>query len=247
MNASPGQVPALYPSVITHVRTSPRHYRLTHRTYLWLIDLDEPPRLPLALRPLARFNGRDHFGGGTTDIKAGLQAFLATHGITLDGGRVLMLAHARVLGYVFNPLSLYWCHGPDGELRCVVAEVHNTYGERHCYLLSPDAAQSADVPKEFYVSPFFPVEGEYRMRLPTPGERLGVTLHFDQGGRRRFTATVRGERRPATTGVLLRAAVRHPWSTLAVSVAIRRHGIALWLRGLPVQKRPRHRPQEGMK
>ncbi|MEU5951681.1 DUF1365 domain-containing protein [Streptomyces sp. NPDC047525] len=253
MNASPGQVPALYPSVITHVRTSPRHYRLTHRTYLWLIDLDAPPRLPFLLRPLARFDGRDHFGGTATGIRAGLDAFLATRGITLDGGRVLMLAHARVLGHVFNPLSLYWCHGPGGELRCVVAEVHNTYGERHCYLLGPDAARSADapqefeVPKEFYVSPFFPVDGAYRMRLPTPGERLAVTLHFDQGGHRKFTATVRGERRPATTGVLLRAAVRHPWSTVAVSAAIRRHGIALWLRGLPVQKRPRHRPQEGLK
>lgn len=247
MNASPGPVPALYPSVITHVRTSPRRYRLTHRTYLWLIDLDAPPQLRRALRPLARFDGRDHFDGACTDIKAGLEAFLTTRGITLDGGRVLMLAHARVLGYVFNPLSLYWCHGPDGELRCVVAEVHNTYGERHCYLLGPEAAQSADVPKEFYVSPFFPVDGEYRMRLPTPGERLGVTLHLDLGGHRKFTATVRGERRPATAGVLLRAAVRHPWSTVAVSASIRRHGIALWLRGLPVQKRPRHCPQEGMK
>ncbi|MFI8874129.1 DUF1365 domain-containing protein [Streptomyces sp. NPDC055243] len=247
VNVSPGPAPALYPSVITHVRTSPRHYKLTHRTYLWLIDLDAPPRLPRMLRPLAGFDGRDHFGGGSTGIKTGLDAFLATRGITLDGGRVLMLAHARVLGYVFNPLSLYWCHGPGGELRCVVAEVHNTYGERHCYLLGPDAARSADVAKEFYVSPFFPVDGEYRMRLPVPGERLGVTLHFDQGGHRMFTATVRGERRPASAGVLLRAAVRHPWSTVAVSAAIRRHGIALWLRGLPVRKRPRHRPQEGLK
>ncbi|MFC8130484.1 DUF1365 domain-containing protein [Streptomyces sp. NPDC057302] len=247
MNASPGSAPALYPSVITHVRTSPRQYKLTHRTYLWLIDLDEPPRLPFALRPLARFDGRDHFDAAATDIRTGLEAFLAGRGITLDGGRVLMLAHARVLGYVFNPLSLYWCHGPGGELRCVVAEVHNTYGERHCYLLGPDAADHADVPKEFYVSPFFPVEGEYRMRLPAPDERLAITLHFDLGGHRKFTATVRGERRLATTGVLLRAAVRHPWSTVAVAASIRRHGIALWLRGLPVQNRPRHRPQEGMK
>ncbi|MGW5733479.1 MULTISPECIES: DUF1365 domain-containing protein [Streptomyces] len=247
MNASPGPAPALYPSVITHVRTSPSRYTLTHRTYLWLIDLDAPPRLPFALRPLARFDARDHFGGTATDIRAGLETFLATRGITLDGGRVLMLAHARVLGHVFNPLSLYWCHGPGGELRCVVAEVHNTYGERHCYLLGPEAARTADVAKEFYVSPFFPVEGAYRMRLPVPDERLGVTLHLELGGRRTFTATLRGARRPATAGALLRAAVRHPWSTVAVSASIRRHGIALWLRGLPVQNRPRHCPQEGMK
>ncbi|MEV0318340.1 DUF1365 domain-containing protein [Streptomyces sp. NPDC050658] len=240
-------VPALYQSVVTHVRTHPLHSGLTHRTYLWLIDVDRPPRLPFALRPLARFEGRDHFGGRTTDIRSGLEHFLSRRGVALDGGRVLMLAHARVLGYVFNPLSVFWCHGPDGELRCVVAEVHNTYGERHCYLLRPDAVRGAEVPKELYVSPFFSVEGDYRMRLPLPAEHLGLTVRLDQGGIRKFTATVHGERRAATAAALLRAVARRPWSTVAVSAAIRRHGIVLWLRGLPVHIRPRRLPQEGLK
>ncbi|MFE1250781.1 DUF1365 domain-containing protein [Streptomyces sp. NPDC058735] len=237
-------VPALYSCTITHVRTTPRRYGLRHRTYLWLLDPDRPPRLPRPLRPLARFDPRDHFTGDQPSIRAGLDAFLAAHGIRLDGGRVLMLTHARVLGHVFNPLTLYWCHGPAGDLRCVVAEVHNTYGGRHCYLLHPDATGAARTAKEFYVSPFFPVDGGYRMRLPLPGERLALTVHLDREGGRAFTATLRGTRRSASPAALLRLALRHPWSTLAVSAAIRAHGIRLYLRGLPVQPRPGHRTPE---
>lgn len=130
---------------------------------------------------------------------------------------------------------------------CVVAEVHNTYGERHCCLLRPDDAHRATVDKASYVSPFFPVDGVYRMRLPEPGSRLDLTVQLERSGARPFTATVRGERRPATARALLRAALRNPLSTLAVSAGIRFHGIRLSLRGLPVQPRPRHVSQEGVK
>ncbi|WP_330315767.1 DUF1365 domain-containing protein [Streptomyces platensis] len=239
--------PALYACLVSHARTAPLRYSLRHRTYLWLIDLDHPPRLPAVLRPLARFDPRDHFGGTAPSIRAGLERFLTGRGVRLDGGQVLMLAHARVLGHVFNPLTLYWCHDPHGAPVCVVAEVHNTYGERHCYLLHTDAQGRAEVAKDFYVSPFFPVDGAYRMRLPAPAGRLDLTVQLRRGATRPFTATVRGTRQPATAGRLLAAALRHPWSTAAVSLGIRRHGIALFLRRLPVRPRPPHRIQEGMK
>ncbi|MFJ1648606.1 DUF1365 domain-containing protein [Streptomyces sp. NPDC088258] len=240
-------VPALYTCLVGHVRTAPTRYTLRHRTYMWLIDPDRPPRLPRPLRPLARFDARDHFGGTRPTIRAGLEEFLAARGIDLAGGRVTMLAHARVFGHVFNPLTLFWCHGSDGRQLCVVAEVHNTYGERHCYLLRPDGSGRATVDKEFYVSPFFPVDGAYRMRLPEPAERLSLTVRLERDGGRPFTATVRGERRPATTGALVRTALRHPWPTALVSLGIRLHGIRLLLRRLPVRPRPHHSPQEGVK
>ncbi|WP_329460262.1 DUF1365 domain-containing protein [Streptomyces sp. NBC_01497] len=237
----------MYPCTIAHVRVSPRRYAFRVRTYLWLIDPDRPPVLPWWLRPLARFDARDHFSGNLPSIRAGLDSFLDARGIDLAGGRVVMLAHARVFGHVFNPLTLYWCHRPDGSTACVVAEVHNTYRERHCYLLGPDGAGRATVDKDFYVSPFFPVDGGYTMYLPEPADRLSLTVHLDRPGGRAFTATVRGSRRPATHRELLGAALRHPWSTAAVSVGIRLHGIALRvLRGLPVQPRPRHPHQEGV-
>lgn len=241
-----GTAPALYPCTVAHVRTTPRRYALRHRTYLWLIDPDRPPTLPRVLRPLARFDARDHFGGSAPTIRAGLSRFLAARGVELADGTVTMLTHARVLGHVFNPLTVYWCRRADGTPLCVVAEVHNTYGERHCYLLRPDTDGRADAVKELYVSPFFPVDGGYRMRLPEPAGRLDLTVHLERDGARPFTATVRGSRLPATTASLLRLAARHPLSTVAVSAAIRLHGIRLYLRRTPVQPRPPHHAQEGM-
>lgn len=239
-------VAALYECVITHVRRTPLRHTLRHRTYLWYVDVDRLPVLPRPLRPLARFDARDHFGRTAGSIRAGLDAFLAAHGVDLEGGRVVMLAHARVFGYVFNPLSVFWCHDVSGALVCVVAEVHNTYGQRHCYLLRTDAAGQAAVDKEFYVSPFFAVEGRYRMRLRAPGERLTLTVHLDNADGQAFTAVVRGRRKPATVRGLLSAAARRPWSTAAVWGDIHRHGIRLLLRGLPVHPRPRSAPQKGM-
>lgn len=124
--------------------------------------------------------------------------------------------------------------------------MHNTYGGRHGYLLRPDGDDRAVTEKEFYVSPFFPVDGGYRMRLPEPGPRLDLSIHLERDGARPFTATVRGDRRPAAPRELVRLALRHPLSTVLVSAAIRLHGIRLYLRGLPVQPRPPHRTQEGM-
>ncbi|MGW1411562.1 DUF1365 domain-containing protein [Streptomyces sp. NPDC002403] len=244
--------PALYECVVAHTRTAPLRYTFRHRTYLWLVDLDQLPRIPWVLRPLAHFDPQDHFGGQEPSIRGGVERFLAARGVDLAGGRVLMLAHARVLGHVFNPLSLYWCYRADGILECVVAEVHNTYGERHCYLLRTGAGGRVEAAKEFYVSPFFPVDGSYRMRLPEPADRLDITVrlerptdHGDEGGP--YVATVRGLRLPASPRALLRSAVRHPWSTAAVSVRIRFHGIRLYLRGLPVQPRRSHPAQKGVR
>ncbi|CAG7650201.1 DUF1365 domain-containing protein [Actinacidiphila bryophytorum] len=242
-----GTAPALYECVVAHARTTPVRHSFRHRTYMWLVDVDHLPVLPVALRPLAGFDPRDHFGGAREPLRTALERFLAVHDIHLDGGRVLMLTHARVLGHVFNPLTLYWCSDRAGSPLCVVAEVHNTYGDRHCYLLRPDAEGRAEVRKELYVSPFFPVDGSYKMRLPQPGERLGVTVRLRRGDDVPFTAALRGTRRPATARQLLAAAVRHPWSTLAVSAAIKMHGIHLYLRGLPVTPRPSSAPQEGLK
>ena len=154
-----------------------------------------------------------------------------------------MLAHARVLGYVFNPLTVYWCHRADGTLACVVAEVHNTYRQRHAYLLP---GVRAEVPKDFYVSPFYPVDGRYRMSLPEPDASLALSVRLDRPDGQSFAASVRGRAVPATTRALLAAAARHPWSTAAVSVRIRWQGVRLYLRELPVIPRPAHQPQEGV-
>ena len=232
----------IYEVTISHARSAPLRNVFRYRSYLWLVDLDHLPRA----RPLARFRARDHLGDPQASIRANLDRFLAARDVDLGGGRVTMLAHARVLGYVFNPLTVYWCHRPDGTLACVVAEVHNTYRERHAYLLRTDERGRAEVPKQFYVSPFYPVDGRYRMSLPEPDGRLALSVVLDRPDGHSFIAGVRGRAVPATARALIGAAARHPWSTAAVAARIRWQGVQLHLRGLRVVPRPAHLPQEGV-
>lgn len=226
----------LYEAEVGHRRRERLDDAFTHRLYLWLVDLDDLPRLPAPLRPLARFRSADHLGDPRRSIRENLDAFLAARGIARPA-RVLMLAHARVLGYVFNPITLYWCRDAAGALVAVVAEVHNTYGGRHHYLLDVDGEGRARVDKDFYVSPFFPVDGEYRMRVPEPGATLAATVVLRREGATAFVATLRGRRRAATPLAVLAAAVRHPAVTLRVAAAIRHRGVRLWVRGVPVVPR----------
>lgn len=222
----------IYDVVITHTRRELIERTFSHRAYMWLVDLDELPRLPWWARPFARFEARDHLGSPAKSIRTNLDEWLAGRGIELGGGQVLMLANARVLGHVFNPLSVYWCHDASGALVCVVAEVHNTYGGRHCYLLRTDDQDRASVGKEFYVSPFLQVDGHYVMRLPKPGNRLSVAIALRQNGKTTFSATMKGTR---STG--LRPLLTRPLMPQRVSALIRRHGIALYLRRLPIVPR----------
>ncbi len=237
---------ALYPCQITHVRSGPVRRAFRYRSYLWLVDLDDLPQVPLALRPLARFRSRDHLGDPASPIRANVDACLAREGISLAGGRVLMLGHAATLGYVFNPITVFWCHRADGTLAAVIAEVHNTYGQRHVYLLHPDDHGRAEADKTFYVSPFLPVAGRYRLHLPEPSAtlRLGVTLRLD--GRTVLAASVTGARRTYTPRRLLACAMRHPWVTAQVTVLIHWQGIRLAARRLPITPRPARDPQEGV-
>ncbi|MFE2547567.1 DUF1365 family protein [Streptomyces sp. NPDC059355] len=114
---------ALYECVIGHARVAPLLHSFRRRTHLWCVDLDRMPVLPRPVRPLARFDAPDHFTGGAGSIRAALDAFLAARGVDLGGGRVVMPAHARVFGFVFNPLSVYGCHNACGAPVYVVAEV----------------------------------------------------------------------------------------------------------------------------
>jgi uncharacterized protein len=232
--------PALYRTRITHLRRSPVHHYFEHHGYSWYVDLDDLPRLARWLRPFARFDAVDHFDGEPNDtLRQRINAFLADRDIDLRGGRITALLQARVLGYVFNPLSLYWCHDAEGVLRHIVAEVHNTYGERHAYLLPPDGAGPAMVTKRLYVSPFNDVDGYYLVRAPWPDEALDVTVSLHRDNQPAFVATLRGARRPATHREVMRLQIASPLAPLMGALGIRVQGITLWLRRVPVVPRVR--------
>jgi DUF1365 family protein len=227
--------PGMFDTRIRHTRRRPFRRSFDHRARLWLVDLDA---LPDHGR-LARFEGRDHLGSPDRGIRANVDAFLAAHGIDLAGGRVLMAANARAFGYCFNPISVFWCLDRGGAPAGVIVEVHNTYGDRHAYLVHPDDRGRARVDKALYVSPFHGTDGWYDLAVPVPGDDLhvSVTLHTDDGAS--FTASLTGRR---TTTSVWRAAPQ----AIRGSLLIRTHGIRLWLRRLPVQPRPDHH-QEGVR
>jgi DUF1365 family protein len=238
VSASPASRPAaLYNAVVTHIRTEPIGNRFRYRTYIWYVDLDDLPRLARGLGWLARFESRDHIGNPGTSLRLNIDALLKEHGIELRDGTVRMLAHARTLGHVFNPISIFWCRHGDGELAAVVVEVHNTYGERHAYVLRPDETDRCEFDKELYVSPFYPAAGVYTMRLPEPDSKLAITATYKPPKGQPFRASLGGKRWPTSTRTVLWMSVRNPIVTMVVKARIHYQGILLWLRGLPVVPR----------
>jgi uncharacterized protein len=231
------QVPetGMFDTRIRHVRRRPFARSFDNRAHTWLVDLDDLPDHGL----LGRFEGRDHLGSPDRSIRANVDAFLADQRIDLAGGRVLMAANARAFGYCFNPISVFWCFDRDRSLAGVIVEVHNTYGDRHAYLVHPDERGRARVDKELYVSPFHGTDGWYDISVPVPVDDLlvAVGLHSEDGAT--FSVTQTGRR---TTTKVLRAAPQ----AIRGAVQIRRQGIWLWVRRLPIQPRPDHH-QKGVR
>lgn len=233
--ASTQVTPSIYRSVVRHTRSSTVKRGFGYRGYYWLVDVDQLPKLPRMLRPFARFEAADHLGDPAGTLAGNIRKLLADNHIHAD--RIVLLTSPRVAGYVFNPLSVYYC-SRGGRQVAAVAEVHNTYGGRHVYLLRPDSAGRDQVEKCFFVSPFLPMGGRYLMRMPAPGRRLSVSIALQIGARTPFVATLTGQGSPATTANIVRALLRWPLVTLRTSALIRWQGIRLWLRGIPVQPRP---------
>ncbi|MGZ4460954.1 MAG: DUF1365 domain-containing protein [Nocardioidaceae bacterium] len=238
---------ALVRAQVVHRRNRPFSYAFRHRTTMWLVDAAEPnAAFPRWLRPLASIRSEDHFApGDARPLAAKVRSFLDARGIGWSAERVLVLANARALGYVFDPLTTYFCLDAQGRVEGVLAEVHNTYGERHCYPLEV-AGGPARVDKEFYVSPFFAVEGRYDIRTRLTDDAVAVGITLTQDDATVFTASVHGDLVPARLGTTLAAVARNPLPSQRVSALIRWHGIRLWLRRLPVIPRRPHQAPKGM-
>ncbi len=240
-------LPALVSGRVTHHRTGKVRHAFRHSVYQWLIDLDAIPEQPWYLRPFATFSAADHLGDPASAIKANVEGYLSRNGISLgESGRIVMLANARVLGHVFDPLSVFWCLDAQNTLVCVVAEVHNTYGDRHVYLLRPDPRGVATTDKAFHVSPFFDVSGRYELRFELSPQVVSSTVILHRDGAVAFTATFRGHPVPATPAAVTGQLLRKPLMPQQVSALIRIHGIWLWLRRLPILRPPQHQRQEGV-
>jgi uncharacterized protein len=232
-------LPALVTGHVAHHRTGQVRRSFRHGVYQWLVDLDAIPAQPWFLRPFASFSAADHLGDPTRSIRANVGDYLRGEGIELgESGRVVMLANARVLGHVFDPLSVFWCFDAQDCLVAILAEVHNTYGQRHTYLLRPTGSGVATADKVLAVSPFFDVSGRYELRFELTPSAVSSTVVLHRHGQAAFTATFHGHRVPATRKAIVTALIRRPLMPQQVSALIRMHGIWLWLRRLPVVSRP---------
>ena len=240
--------PSVVRARVNHRRTRPFTYAFEHRTTMWLVDVTQAESaFPRWLRAFASIRPEDHFAADDTrPLAQKVRGYLDAHELPWTASRVLVLANARSLGYVFDPLSTYFCFDGDGRLEGVLAEVHNTYGERHCYPLDVAGARTATVDKEFYVSPFFAVEGRYDIRTRITGSDVAVGISLTQGDTPVFTAAVHGDLEPATRRRVVRAVLRDPVPSQRVSALIRWHGVRLWLRRLPVIPRRPHPAPKGM-
>ena len=239
---------------VMHRRLFPMQYRFSYRVFSLLLDLDALDRLPRLLSTgrfnLFRFDLRDHGPRDGSPLRPWAEAVLAARGIELAGGRIRLLCFPRVLGYGFNPLSLWYCEHADGRLRAVIAEVNNTFGEHHFYLLA-DGGAPLDWPlrgaahKCFYVSPLMDVAGEYRFRLGEPGERLAVLIRqYHDDGRLKLVASQAGQGEPLGDRALLRAFARTPLMTFKVMAAIHWQALKIWLRGARYVRKPKPPQQE---
>jgi len=231
------RVSALYEGLVTHQRLRPRRHRFQYRVFAMLLELDELPTLGLKLFQYNRaglfsFQDKDH--GDGRDLQAWLDGLLAQKGIVAKGSR-RVLCYPRIMGYVFNPLSVWFCDDAQGRLAAIIYEVHNTYEERHAYVL-PVGADTALVQhgctKDFYVSPFLSRDCSYAFRIRPPGEDVAIVVHEEEAGAPVLDAGFAGRRRALSDGALARMLLVYPLMTLKVVAAIHFEAVRLMLKGM---------------
>jgi DUF1365 family protein len=168
-----------------------------------------------------------------------LDRLLAQHGISA-GGAKRVLCYPRLFGFVFNPLSTWFCHDESGALAAIVYEVHNTFGERHAYVLAVTASDGPirqECAKEFYVSPFLSSDCSYRFHIRPPGADVLVAIDEKENGLPVLAALFAGKQRELTDLNLLGAVLRHPLMTLKIVAAIHFEALRLWTKRVPVHAR----------
>ena len=244
---------ALYVGRVTHQRLKPARHRLQYRVFSLLVDIDTLPALAQRLRlfSLNRFNlfslhERDYGASDGDSLRAHVERQLHAAGLA-SGGAIRLLTMPRILGYAFNPLSVYYCDRPDGGLQAILYEVNNTFGQRHSYLIPVDEAQreathiDQHCAKRFHVSPFIDLDMRYAFHVEPPaaarpGLAVGITVADADGPV--LVARVDARRKALSDAALAQAFVTHPLLTLKVVAAIHWEALRLWLKGAPFRRCP---------
>jgi DUF1365 family protein len=238
---------AIYVGSVMHHRLRPRNHQFKYRAFWLLLDLDELDTLSAKLSWFSRnrlnlfsFYDADHGDGGATQLRTQIANRLDGMGLHLKGGRIKLLCMPRMLGHCFNPISVFFCYRADGTLAALIYEVHNTFGERHSYIVPAESDAGAlrqSTCKSFYVSPFMAMDMRYDFRIAAPDERVKVGIRASDDCGAVLHAVLSGARQPLTDRSLVRLFILCPAVTLKVVGAIHWEALKLWFKGVPFQPR----------
>lgn len=235
----------LYECTVFHRRLSPKTHEFVYRIFLFALEVDELPRLgrELALlkynrRGLYSFRDEDHCQSGPGTAREKAEAFLAQSGIAEKPARILLLTNCRVLGYVFNPISIWFCYRADGSPLAAIAEVGNTFGEVKPFLVPvKDGAFHLRTPKHYYVSPFSDLDQEFDFRFALPDDKLSVFIDDYREAEKTLVSTLTGKRAELSDRKLAAFTFKYPLITLKVIFLIHWHALLLWLKKVPFHRK----------
>lgn len=239
----------IYKGHVYHKRFKPKVHELKYRVCSFLFDLDELDRLDQDLKLFShnRFNilsfwDKDHGRGDGTPLRPYVNGVLKQAGINTDGGPVRLLCYPRLFGYVFNPLSVYYCFDRNEILKAIIYEVSNTFSQRHSYVIAHDQADAPLVRqhcrKGFYVSPFMEMECDYAFAMSLPEDKISVVIDQSDADGLLLKAYFKGEAQDLSDKSLLNMLLRYPLMTLKVIVGIHWEALKLWRKGLKLVARP---------
>lgn len=238
-----------YDGTVMHRRLRPRRHKLRYRVYSALLDLDELAALDRTIigfgynraAPMS-FHDSDHGPGLDQPLKPWIEDQLRQAGFAPDGGPIRILCYPRVFGYVFNPISVYFCYRRSGELLAVVHEVNNTFHQRHSYVMAADDSRDGVIAqqcaKKMYVSPFIALDMTYNFKIKPPTETVSIAISDSDREGTVLHASFHGERRALTRTSALAYLFRFPFLTIKVMVGIHWEALKLWLKGIPLVTRP---------
>jgi DUF1365 family protein len=238
----------LYVGDVIHHRLKPKAHRFRYSVFSMLVNLDELPDLHRKLRLFSHngwnifsFLNRDHGPRDGRDLRGWVETEAEKSSVNLEGGAILVLCYPRMFGYVFNPLTVYFCHDKTGHLSCILYEVSNTFGEKHTYVIPVKSMtgnrveQSCD--KQFYVSPFLPISGRYAFKVTPPEDEVAVVINHDNDDGPVLNAWFTGARAPLSDRRLARLLITHPLMTFKVIIGIHWEALRLWRKGVSIFRR----------
>ncbi|HSG03924.1 MAG TPA: DUF1365 domain-containing protein [Marinobacterium sp.] len=238
---------SLYAGQVMHHRFAPKRHRFIYRVVSALLDLDEIESSGFKMRLFSvnRFNlfswhNKDHGDGTDRPLTQQIRRLLVKSGLEQYQTNIKLLCYPRILGFVFNPLSVYYCYDQADRLGVILYEVSNTFGERHTYLIPVAEGETVvrqRAAKAFYVSPFMPMQADYQFRMQPPAERVAVCIRQSLNQSSLLHAMFTGERQELNDKALFGVFVKYPLMTLKVMAGIHWEALQLWRKGVKLQPR----------